>query len=156
MSFLLAIVLFFLLLAVMGVFAVRESKCQRRFEELDLELKKLKAEFEESLVKLKEAEDCKLALDKTISGMKEIERKQERRIEDLKKGLNTNSFDGRFPICSSCKDIRDESGSWHSIEEFIAGLSEAEFSHSLCPDCARKLYPDMFEDGKKIHTLTWK
>jgi hypothetical protein len=95
-------------------------------------------------------------LAKNLASLKEQNVSLERRIEDLKTALNANSFDGRFPICSNCKDIRDEKGCWHSIEEFIAGLSEADFSHSLCPDCARKLYPDMFEDGKKLHTLTWK
>jgi len=98
----------------------------------------------------------KSELEKTLSEQKDKIAKLERRIEDLKTAMNTNSFDGRFPICSKCKDIRDEKGCWHTMEEFIAGLSDAEFSHSLCPDCARELYPEMFEEGKKLHTLTWK
>ena len=101
-------------------------------------------------------QEQKAALEKSISEQKEKIGKLEHRIEDLKTAMNTNSFDGRFPICSKCKDIRDEKGCWHTMEEFIAGLSDAEFSHSLCPDCARELYPDMFEEGKKLHTLTWK
>jgi hypothetical protein len=95
-------------------------------------------------------------IEKELAGAKAANEVQVKRIEDLKTALNSNSFDGRFPICSNCKDIRDENGCWHSIEEFIASLSEADFSHSLCPDCARKLYPEMFEEGRKLHTLTWK
>lgn len=144
-----SLALFILLLAVMTAFAIREIRAQRRFDELDFEIKTLKANLKDTL-------EGKLAFEKAIASMKEVAQKQEKRIEELKKALNANSFDGRFPICSNCKDIRDEGGCWHSIEEFIAGLSEADFSHSLCPDCARKLYPDMFEEGKKLHTLTWK
>lgn len=154
--FLPALVLFILLVAALAALAVRESRCQRRFEELELELKGLKSEIDASASKLKAADAAKEELEKALASAKEESQRQERQIEDLKKALNANSFDGRFPICSSCKDIRDENGCWHSIEEFIAGLSEADFSHSLCPDCARKLYPDMFEDGKKLHMLTWK
>jgi hypothetical protein len=48
---------------------------------------------------------------------------------------------GLLPICSSCKKIRDEHGSWTQIEAYIDERSEAKFSHGLCPDCARRLYP---------------
>lgn len=50
---------------------------------------------------------------------------------------------GILPICASCKKIRDDSGYWEQIESYIRNHSEAEFSHSLCPDCAKKLYPHM-------------
>lgn len=50
---------------------------------------------------------------------------------------------GFLPICASCKKIRDDKGYWNQIESYIRDHSEAEFSHSLCPDCAKKLYPDL-------------
>jgi len=50
---------------------------------------------------------------------------------------------GFLPICASCKKIRDDKGYWNQIETYIKEHSEAQFSHSLCPDCAEKLYPDM-------------
>lgn len=50
---------------------------------------------------------------------------------------------GFLPICASCKKIRDDSGYWNQLESYIAQHSEAEFSHSICPDCANRLYPDM-------------
>ena len=49
---------------------------------------------------------------------------------------------GMLPICSSCKKIRDDKGYWNQIEEYIREHSEAEFTHSLCGDCAKELYPD--------------
>jgi len=55
---------------------------------------------------------------------------------------------GFLPICASCKQIRDDKGYWTQIESYIRDHSEAEFSHGICPDCAKKLYPgfNMKED----------
>jgi hypothetical protein len=55
---------------------------------------------------------------------------------------------GIIPICASCKKIRDDSGYWNQIELYIKEHSEADFSHSICPDCARKLYPDLYIDDE--------
>jgi ligand-binding sensor domain-containing protein len=49
---------------------------------------------------------------------------------------------GLLPICASCKKIRDDGGYWNQIESYISSHSEAAFSHSICPDCMGKLYPD--------------
>ncbi len=50
---------------------------------------------------------------------------------------------GFLPICASCKKIRDDNGYWQQIEGYIRDHSEAEFTHSICPSCAEKLYPDL-------------
>ncbi len=52
---------------------------------------------------------------------------------------------GLLPICASCKKIRDDTGYWTQIEGYIRDHSEAEFTHSICPDCAKRLYPDFYE-----------
>lgn len=67
-------------------------------------------------------------------------------LEDALCKLKTLS--GLLPICASCKKIRDDKGYWNQIELFIRDHSFAEFSHGICPDCARKLYPelDIFDD----------
>ena len=52
---------------------------------------------------------------------------------------------GFLPICASCKKIRDDTGYWTQIEGYIKDHSEAEFTHSICPDCAKRLYPDFYE-----------
>jgi hypothetical protein len=51
---------------------------------------------------------------------------------------------GIMPICSSCKKIRDDDGYWRRVEVYIRDHSEAEFSHSVCPECAVKLYPEFY------------
>ncbi len=55
-----------------------------------------------------------------------------------------NTLGGIVPICMNCKNIRDESGSWVRLEEYITDRSEADFSHGICPDCLQKLYPQHF------------
>jgi DNA-binding response OmpR family regulator len=52
---------------------------------------------------------------------------------------------GFIPICASCKMVRDDSGFWQNIEHYICDHSGAEFSHSLCPGCTDKLYPELNE-----------
>jgi hypothetical protein len=55
-----------------------------------------------------------------------------------------------LPICSNCKKIRNDSGYWEQIETYVTDHLSAEFTHSLCPDCAKKLYPGYITDNKKI------
>ena len=50
---------------------------------------------------------------------------------------------GLLPICASCNKIRDETGQWHRIEEYITAHSEAEFTHGVCPECVKNLYPEL-------------
>lgn len=54
---------------------------------------------------------------------------------------------GIVPICSNCKSIRDEKGSWKPIEHYLIKNPEADFSHSICPKCIKKLYPEFEESG---------
>lgn len=63
---------------------------------------------------------------------------------DLQKALNEiKTLKGILPICASCKKIRDDQGYWNIVESYIQKHSDAEFSHSICPECAQKLYPDL-------------
>lgn len=72
-------------------------------------------------------------------------RELERANKKLQEALETiKTLQGILPICAGCKKIRDESGEWQSLERYIGERSEATFSHGLCPDCARKLYPQYF------------
>jgi hypothetical protein len=50
---------------------------------------------------------------------------------------------GFLPICAACKKIRNDHGSWEQIETYIRDRSEAEFTHSLCPECVQRIYPDL-------------
>ena len=67
------------------------------------------------------------------------------RVRVLQK-IIMNSLGGIVPICMNCKNIRDESGSWVRLEEYISDRSEADFSHGICPDCLQKLYPEHFPE----------
>ncbi|MCK5841930.1 MAG: hypothetical protein KAH31_07175 [Candidatus Sabulitectum sp.] len=56
------------------------------------------------------------------------------------------TLSGMLPICASCKKIRDDDGYWQQIESYISCHSEAEFSHGLCSDCMKKLYPEIADE----------
>ncbi|MGV8058118.1 MAG: PAS domain S-box protein [Smithellaceae bacterium] len=61
----------------------------------------------------------------------------------LQKALDeVRTLRGIVPICASCKKIRDDGGYWNQVEQYVSAHSEAEFSHSICPDCFEKLYPE--------------
>ncbi|QHI70577.1 hypothetical protein [Tichowtungia aerotolerans] len=57
-------------------------------------------------------------------------------------------LEGLLPICSACKKI-GSNGQWHEIDAYISEESEADFTHSLCPDCLRKLYPEIADSVLK-------
>ena len=48
-----------------------------------------------------------------------------------------------IPICANCKKVRDDKGYWDQIETYIHKYSNADFSHGICPECAKELYPDI-------------
>lgn len=70
-----------------------------------------------------------------------------RLLMELKEAQESiRTLTGLLPICSVCKNIRDDKGYWQKVETFISDKSDIHFSHSMCPDCIRKLYPDMAEE----------
>lgn len=64
----------------------------------------------------------------------------QKRIETLR---------GIVPICSFCKQIRDDKGYWNRVEAYVAKYTDAQFSHSICPDCIKKHYPEASESMEK-------
>ena len=66
---------------------------------------------------------------------------KEMAIEGLKEALNKiSTLRGLLPICAACKKIRDDKGYWNQIETYIMDHTDADFSHGICPDCAKELY----------------
>ncbi len=62
------------------------------------------------------------------------------------------TLSGLLPTCASCKKIRNSKGDWEQMEFYIQNRSEAKFSHGMCPACAKKLYPDIYEEiMKKVY-----
>ncbi len=88
-----------------------------------------------------------------VSSRKEAEKEREGLIAQLQKALSeVKTLQGFLPICASCKKIRDDTGYWNQIESYIQTHSNAQFSHSICPDCAKKLYPEMYRKSASSET----
>jgi len=68
----------------------------------------------------------------------------ERELQNVQE--EARSLAGLLPICSHCKKIRTTSGKWQSIESYIAERSHTVFSHSICPECGAKHYPDCVDE----------
>ena len=86
-----------------------------------------------------------------ITARKQVEEEREELIEALQKALSeVKTLRGFIPICSYCKKIRDDKGYWSQIESYIHKHSDAECSHGICPECAKKYFPDMdlYNDAK--------
>lgn len=83
---------------------------------------------------------------RNISEIKHAEQEREKLITQLQKALaEIKTLHGILPICSSCKKIRDDKGSWTQMEAYISEHTDAEFSHGLCAECAKKLYPKYYK-----------
>ena len=82
-----------------------------------------------------------------ITERKKMEKEREKLIEELQKAISeVKQLSGLLPICASCKNIRNDEGYWEQIEVYIKDRSETEFSHGICPECEKKLYPELNED----------
>jgi len=64
--------------------------------------------------------------------------------QELKKALSEiETLQGIIPICSTCKNIRDDKGFWQQVESYISKHSQASFSHAICPECEKEYYADL-------------
>ena len=82
---------------------------------------------------------------KTIVERKRAEAEREKLIVELQDAVaKIKTLNGLLPICAHCKKIRDDKGYWKQIESYIIEHSKAEFSHGICPECAKKHYPEFF------------
>jgi PAS domain S-box-containing protein len=72
-----------------------------------------------------------------VEAREELHRAQEAEVHRLR---------GLLPICASCKKIRDDKGYWHTVEVYVRDHSEADFSHGICPECMKNLYPEFTEE----------
>jgi hypothetical protein len=115
-------ILFYLL------FSIYLGKIEDQFNKKELDLEEQLAKH---LTTEKELENHQQQLDELVKS----------KSDELEKAMaEVNVLSGFLPICASCKNIRNDKGEWEQIESYIREHSEAEFSHSYCPDCAKKLY----------------
>ena len=83
------------------------------------------------------------SLRRQLHARQQVETERERLISELQEALaNVRTLRGLIPICSSCKKIRNDEGDWTKLETYLRQHTNAEFSHGLCVDCLRKLYPN--------------
>jgi PAS domain S-box-containing protein len=83
------------------------------------------------------------AIERDIRARKQEEEERLKLIDELTVALgNVRALKGLLPICSSCKKIRDDRGYWQKVESYISQHTGAEFTHGICPDCMRRLYPE--------------
>ena len=72
------------------------------------------------------------------------ERERDRLIIELREALkHIKRLSGLLPLCSHCKQVRDDKGYWNQIDAYLQEHSDVDISHSICPDCAKKYYPEM-------------
>ncbi|MFC1837435.1 PAS domain S-box protein [Thermodesulfobacteriota bacterium] len=86
-----------------------------------------------------------------ITERKKNEKTRDELIKNLQTSLDeVNTLSGLLPICASCKNIRDDKGYWKQVEAYIEERSGAQFTHSICPNCVKELYPDFVTRNKNI------
>jgi PAS domain S-box-containing protein len=92
----------------------------------------------------------RLVVWRDITERRQLETEQVKLIVSLQEALTqVKTLSGLLPMCASCKKIRDDQGYWRQVEEYIATHTGAEFTHGICPECATKLYPQLYPDGRK-------
>jgi predicted RNase H-like nuclease (RuvC/YqgF family) len=156
--------------------STRDPKLSQRIDELETQVRHLgnelrltKQEYEEATSRYldiycnlekkvsertRELDAANRRLLDEIEDRKRTEAEKEQLIDQLQKAMQeVKVLSGFLPICASCKKIRDDTGYWRQIEEYISTHSNALFSHGICPECTKKLYPEFHEEmlrrGKK-------
>jgi hypothetical protein len=83
----------------------------------------------------------------TLTALRASQERQKELIAELQSTLDkVKLLEGILPICSFCKKIRDKNNRWNTMEGYVTSHSEAQFSHTFCPDCAKEHYPGYFRE----------
>jgi PAS domain-containing protein len=130
-----------------GLWGMRQDITQRKESERVLRAAKDKLEerVKERTAELTETNE---QLRRQIVERERAETELAKLVIELKDALSqVKTLSGLLPICASCKKIRDDSGYWTQVEVYVREHSDADFTHSICPDCAAKLYPGFYEGG---------
>lgn len=87
-----------------------------------------------------------LIVTSALTALRTSQERKEALIIELQTVLaKVNVLEGILPICSFCKKIRDKNNTWSTVESYVMSHSEAKFSHTFCPDCGKKHYPEYFD-----------
>jgi len=84
-----------------------------------------------------------ITIGSTVGYISSLNKKLKSTNDQLRKALlDIKTLSGLIPICSNCNRVRDDEGYWRKVEEYVSTRTDARFSHGLCPECRKKLYPD--------------
>ncbi len=84
-----------------------------------------------------------VVVNQDVTEAQHLARERENLVRELQETLaQVKTLRGLIPICASCKSIRSDEGYWMRLEAYLKEHSDAEFSHGICPECYRRLYPD--------------
>jgi len=131
--------------SLVGLWGLRQEVTHRKQTEADLKAARniLEERAHEKAVTLEETDQI---LTVEIGEHLKAEEKISRLVTQLRDALaKVKILSGLLPICASCKKIRDDSGYWTQVEVYVREHSDADFTHSICPECAAKLYPEFFD-----------
>lgn len=130
-------------------FAGHVSRINRRLSQAKAELERAHDNLEMQVKeRTSELSDANQSLENEIANRKLIQAEHEKLIAQLQDALaKIKTLRGMVPICSNCKKVRNDKGFWEQVEAYVSEHTEAEFSHGMCPDCIKKLYPEYY--GKK-------
>jgi hypothetical protein len=122
------VALFLILLFLVSLYLIRVQRIKVRNKQLEEAVKERTAELRQE-----------------IAERSSVEKERERLISELQRALaEVKTLTGMLPICASCKRIRDDEGYWQQVEVYVKDRSDADFSHAICPDCLKELYPEIY------------
>ena len=130
---------------LVGLWTLRQEVTHRKQAEADLRAARdiLEERVTEKAARLEETSQL---LTVEIGERLMAEEKISRLVAQLREALaKVKILSGLLPICASCKKIRDDGGYWTQVEVYVREHSDADFTHSICPECAAKLYPEFFD-----------
>lgn len=144
------IALLFIVAHISSFTAGKLKEARDRLQRQNNELEEKTIQLENSRRELKAAhnglETMVVELQNEIAERKKAENAREKLIDELKKALREiKELRGILPICSFCKKIRDDKGYWEQVDVYILKHLQADISHGICPDCAKKHYPDLYK-----------
>jgi PAS domain S-box-containing protein len=83
-----------------------------------------------------------IGISRDVTKRKQAELEKERLFSELQAALlEVKALSGLLPICANCKKVRDDQGYWNQIDTYFAAKSDVQFTHGICPDCMKTLYP---------------